>query len=60
MPQGTPVHKIYAGLIREGYDEGSAARIAQSKTGLSLRTGKPPMRKAWQSKFPRRLTKRSV
>jgi len=44
MPKGTKVHDMYAAMVREGMDKGKAARIAQSKTGLSLQTGKPPKR----------------
>lgn len=29
-------------MVKEGVDQGKAARIAQSKTGLALATGKPP------------------
>lgn len=42
MPKGTKVDKIYQALRREGKSEGTAARIAQSKSGQSLKTGKPP------------------
>lgn len=42
MPKGTKVEKMYTGLKRAGYSEGSAARIAQSRTGLSLATGRKP------------------
>ena len=45
MPKGTKVEKVYTALVREGYDKGSAARISQSKTGLSLKTGRKPMRR---------------
>lgn len=45
MPKGTKVHKIYDALRREGASKGKAARIAQSKTGRSLMTGKKPKRK---------------
>jgi hypothetical protein len=41
-PRGSSVHKMYSALVREGYPESSAAKIAQSKTGLVLQTGKPP------------------
>jgi len=40
MPKGTKVHKVYDALRREGKSPGSAARIAQAKTGQSLKTGK--------------------
>lgn len=42
MPKGTTVERMYTGLKKRGYSEGSAARIAQSRTGLALATGKPP------------------
>jgi len=45
MPKGTKVHKVYDALRREGMDKGKAARIAQSKTGKSLATGKKPKAK---------------
>jgi hypothetical protein len=45
MPRGTKVHRMYEHLKSAGYSEASAARIAQDKTGLSLKTGKPPKRK---------------
>lgn len=46
MPKGTKVEKVYKALVRSGKDRGSAARIAQSKTGKSLATGKAPKKKA--------------
>lgn len=42
MPKGTKVHKMYDAMVREGVSKGKAARIAQSKTGKSLMTGKKP------------------
>ena len=42
MPEGTKVHNLYEKLLQKGYSKGSAARIAQAKTGQSLQTGKPP------------------
>jgi hypothetical protein len=45
MPKGTKVHKVYTALREEGMSKGKAARIAQSKTGQALATGKPPKRK---------------
>lgn len=45
MPKGSKVDKVYRALLRAGKDKGSAARIAQSKTGQSLKTGKAPKRK---------------
>ena len=40
MPKGTKVHKVYTALRRQGKSKGSAARIAQAKTGQSLKTGR--------------------
>jgi len=45
MPKGTKVHKMYEGMVEHGMDKGKAARIAQSKTGKSLATGKKPKAK---------------
>ncbi len=45
MPKGTKVDRIYQALLRKGKSKGSAARIVQSKSGQSLKTGKPPKRK---------------
>lgn len=45
MPKGTKVDKVYTALRREGKNAGTAARIAQSKTGQALATGKPPKSK---------------
>jgi hypothetical protein len=45
MPKGSPVHKIYEAVRRQGKSKASAAKIAQAKTGLALSTGKPPKRK---------------
>ncbi len=45
MPKGTKVDKIYEALRRKGASKGKAARIAQSKSGESLKTGKPPKKK---------------
>lgn len=42
MPKGSKVDKVYQALRREGASEGKAARIAQAKTGQSLKTGRPP------------------
>ena len=41
MPLDSPVHQMYAGLVREGMSEKEAAKIAQAKTGLALKTGQP-------------------
>ena len=45
MPKGTKVHSVYDKLVRGGMSKGKAARIAQSKTGKSLKTGKKPKKK---------------
>jgi len=45
MPIGSKVHGVYRALLRKGYAKANAARIAQSQTGLALKTGKPPLRK---------------
>jgi hypothetical protein len=45
MPKGTKVEKVYTALRSSGKDAGSAARIAQSQTGKSLKTGKTPKKK---------------
>lgn len=45
MPKGTKVHKMYEALRGKGYSKGKSARIAQSKTGQALATGKPPKSK---------------
>lgn len=45
MPKGTVVHRMYEALRDKGMSEGRAARIAQSRTGKSLATGKTPKRK---------------
>jgi hypothetical protein len=42
MPKGTKVHKIYDALRFGGMRPGNAVRIAQSKTGKSLKTGRKP------------------
>ncbi len=44
MPKGTKVHKVYSALRRKGATKGKAARIAQSQTGRSLKTGRKPKR----------------
>lgn len=40
MPKGSKVHRVYRALIRKGRTKGSAAKIAQSKTKQSLKTGR--------------------
>ena len=42
MPKGTKVDEVYQALIREGKPPEQAAKIAQSQTGQSLKTGLPP------------------
>lgn len=42
MPKGSKVDKVYKALKGKGMSSGKAARIAQSKTGQSLQTGKKP------------------
>lgn len=41
-PVGSEVEKIYQAVLRGGASKGKAARIAQAKSGLSLKTGKKP------------------
>lgn len=45
MPKGSRVERVYEGLRKEGKDAATAAKIAQSKTGQALATGKPPKNK---------------
>lgn len=45
MPKNTKVHKLYEKLRKQGKSKEAAARIAQSVTKRSLKTGKPPKRK---------------
>ena len=45
MPKGTKVDKMYRAIRRSGASKGKAARIAQSKTGKNLKTGRKPKRK---------------
>ncbi len=42
MPKGSKVDRVYQALRRDGKSEATAAKIAQSKTRQSLKTGKPP------------------
>jgi hypothetical protein len=42
MPKGSTVDKLYRKLKSQGRSKGSAAKIAQHATGLSLATGKKP------------------
>ena len=41
MPLDSKVHLMYAAMVREGMDKAEAAKIAQARTGLALRTGQP-------------------
>lgn len=50
MPKGSKVEKVYEALKREGYSKEKSARIAQSKTGQALATGKPPKGKTERKK----------
>lgn len=50
MPRGTKVHEIYEAILRKTGDKGKAARIAQAKTGKSLKTGKKPKKKRGKKK----------
>jgi len=40
MPKGTRVEKMYKALLRQGHSKAAAAKMAQAKTGQSLKTGK--------------------
>lgn len=40
MPEGTKVDKLYKKLLSEGKSPATAAKIAQSAIGQSLKTGK--------------------
>lgn len=42
MPQGTKVHRLYKELLDSGMSQESAARVAQARTGQSLKTGRKP------------------
>jgi len=42
MPKNSKVGRVYDALVREGMSKGKAARIAQSKTGEALATGRKP------------------
>lgn len=44
MPKGTKVHKMYDAMRRKGASPAKAAKIAQAKTGKSLKTGRAPKR----------------
>jgi len=42
MPKGTKVEKLYTKLKGLGYGKAASAKIAQSKTGQALATGRKP------------------
>jgi hypothetical protein len=42
MPKGSKVDRIYQALRREGKSATSAARIAQARSGQSLKTDRKP------------------
>ena len=42
MPVGSAVEEVYQALLKKGYDKEKAARIAQSRTGEALATGRRP------------------
>ncbi len=42
MPKNIKVDEIYQAIKKKTGDKGKAARIAQAKTGKSLKTGKKP------------------
>lgn len=42
MPKGSKTHKMYEGMRKAGMPKMKAAKIAQAKTGKSLKTGKRP------------------
>ena len=57
MPRGTKVDVLYRKLLSEGRSKESAARIAQSATGLSLETGEAPtmhVTDKWKLKIPKK------
>lgn len=45
MPKNTKVGRMYDAMVKEGMPKGKAARIAQSRTGKSLKTGRKPKRR---------------
>jgi len=50
MSKGTKVDQIYQAIKKKTGDKGKAARIAQAKTGKSLKTGKKPKSKKARKK----------
>lgn len=45
MPKNSKVHRMYQAMVDEGMAKGKAARIAQSRTGQALATGRKPRRR---------------
>lgn len=45
MPKNTKVGRCYDSNVKKGMSKGKAARVCQSATGQSLKTGKPPKHK---------------
>jgi hypothetical protein len=45
MPKGSKVDKCFTKLKKAGASAGKAARVCQSSTGQSLKTGKKPKSK---------------
>lgn len=45
MPKNSKVGRCYDSMVRKGASKGKAARICQSATGESLKTGRKPKRK---------------
>ena len=46
MPKGTKVEKVYKGCLKTGKSKASCAKISQSVTGKSLKTGRKPKKKS--------------
>ena len=59
MPKGTKVDNMYEALKRRGISVESAVKIAQSKTGQALATGKPPKKSHAKNQTPPSKTQRS-
>ena len=51
MAVNSEANKLYLDLVSKGYDQKSAAKIAQEKTGLSLVTGRPPKTKGYGASY---------
>jgi len=45
MPKGSKVDRVFQAIKRQGASPAKAAKIAQSTTGKSLKTGRAPRRK---------------